>query len=153
MATGRFAGTVNIRNKQASFEYELLDRYVAGLALKGTEIKSIREGQVNLQDGFVYFSHDEAFVKGIRINPFKEGTHFNHEAARDRKLLLKKAELKRLKSALEQKGLTLVPVRLFINERGFAKLEVALARGKKRFDKRSTIREREVSRELARARR
>lgn len=150
MASGRFSGTINVRNKQASFDYEFLDKYVAGLVLKGTEIKSIREGQVTLQDGFVYFNHEDAFVKGIRINPFAEGTHFNHEAARDRKLLLKKTELKRLKARMEEKGLTIVPVRLFISERGYAKLEIALARGKKQFDKRSTIKERDVKRDLAR---
>ncbi len=150
MPSGRFSGSINIRNKQAGFDYEFIDKYVAGLVLKGTEIKSIREGQVTLQDGFVYFNNENAFVKGIRINPFAEGTHFNHEAARDRKLLLKKSELKRLKARMEEKGLAIVPVRLFISERGYAKLEIALARGKKQFDKRSTIKERDVKRDLAR---
>lgn len=150
MAKERFAKTVNIRNKQASFGYELLDHYVSGIVLKGTEIKSVREGKVNLTDGYVYFNGDEAFVKGINISPFSQGTHYNHEAARDRKLLLKKAELKRLRSKSEEKGLTIVPVRLFINDRGFAKLEIALARGKKMHDKRESIKEREVKRELQR---
>ena len=88
MTTGRFSNTVNIRNRQASFEYELLDKYITGMVLKGTEIKSIREGKVNLQDGYVYFSNEEAFVKGVNISPFTQGTHYNHEAARERKLLL-----------------------------------------------------------------
>lgn len=150
MATERFSKTVNIRNKQASFGYELLDTYISGLVLKGTEIKSIREGKVNLQDGYVYFTKDEAFVKGINISPFTQGTHYNHEAARDRKLLLKKSELNRLKARTEEKGLTIVPTRLFINNRGYAKLEIALARGKKLHDKRESIKERDVKRELQR---
>jgi SsrA-binding protein len=150
MATERFAKTVNIRNKQAAFGYELLDHYVSGIVLKGTEIKSVREGKVNLTDGYVYFNNDEAFVKGINISPFSQGTHYNHEAARDRKLLLKKSELKRLRAKSEEKGLTIVPTRLFINDRGFAKLEIALARGKKLHDKRESIKEREVKRELQR---
>jgi SsrA-binding protein len=150
MASDRFSKTVNIRNKQASFGYELLDTYVAGIILKGTEIKSIREGKVNLTDGHVYFNHNEAFVKGINISPFTQGTHFNHEAARDRKLLMKKSELVRLKSRSEEKGLTIVPTRLFINDRGYAKLEIALARGKKLHDKRQSIKERDVRRELQR---
>ncbi|MBY0434411.1 MAG: SsrA-binding protein SmpB [Cyclobacteriaceae bacterium] len=152
MAEARFSNTVNIRNKQASFQYELLDKYVTGLVLKGTEIKSIREGHVNLQDGFVYFTNDEAFVKGINITPFSQGTHYNHEAARDRKLLLKKTEIKKLKARVEEKGLTIVPLRLFINDRGYAKLEIAVGRGKKLHDKRQSIKEKEVKRELARAR-
>jgi SsrA-binding protein len=150
MASERFAKTVNIRNKQASFGYELLDHYVAGIVLKGTEIKSVREGKVNLTDGYVYFNNEEAFVKGINISPFTQGTHYNHEAARDRKLLLKKSELTRLRAKSEEKGLTIVPTRLFINDRGFAKLEISLARGKKLHDKRESIKEREVKRELQR---
>ena len=150
MASDRFSNTVNIRNRQASFEFELLDTYLAGLALKGTEIKSIREGKVNLQDGFVYFNNEEAFVKGVNISPFTQGTHYNHEAARDRKLLLKKTELIKLKKRIEEKGLTLIPTRLFINDRGYAKLEIAVARGKKLHDKRATIKDKDIKRELSR---
>lgn len=150
MASERFSKSVNIRNKQASFGYEMLDHYVAGLILKGTEIKSVREGKVNLTDGYVYFNGGEAFVKGINISPFSQGTHYNHEAARDRKLLLKKSELHKLKAKSEEKGLTIVPTRLFINDRGYAKLEIALARGKKLHDKRESIKERDVKRELQR---
>ena len=150
MASDRFSKPVNIRNKQASFEYELLDKYVAGLVLKGTEIKSIREGKASLLDGYVFFNGNEAFVKGMNITPFTEGTHYIHEAARERKLLMKKSELRKLRARVEEKGLTLVPVRIFVNERGFAKLEIAVARGKKLFDKRATIKDRDVKRELAR---
>lgn len=127
MASDRFSKPVNIRNKQASVEYELLDKYVAGLVLKGTEIKSIREGKASLLDGYVLFNGNEAFVKGMNITPFTEGTHYNHEAARERKLLMKKSELRKLRARVEEKGLTLVPVRIFVNERGFAKLEKALS--------------------------
>lgn len=146
----RFSNDVNIKNRQATFQYELLDKFVAGMVLKGTEIKSIREGKVNLQDGHCYFNNGELFVKGINITPYDQGTHYNHEAARERKLLLKRAELKRLETKSEEKGLTMVPLRLFINDRGYAKLEIALARGKKIHDKRQTIKERDVKRELNR---
>ena len=146
----RFSNDINIRNRQASFEFELLDKYVAGLVLKGTEIKSIREGKVNLQDGYCYFNNGELFVKGINITPYAQGTHYNHEAQRERKLMLKRMELKKLERKVEEKGLTIVPTRLFINDRGFAKLEIAVARGKKMHDKRENIKERDAKRELDR---
>lgn len=149
MAKERFSGNINIRNRQATFNYELLDKYVAGMVLKGTEIKSIREGRANLQDGYCFINNGELFVKGINITPYPQGTHYNHEPARDRKLLLKRDEIKKIENKLE-KGLTLIPVRLFINERGYAKLEIALARGKKMYDKRQSIRDRDVKRELDR---
>lgn len=120
------------------------------MALKGTEIKSIREGKVNLQDGFCYFNNGELFVKGITINAYAQGTHYNHEAARERKLLLKKSEIVRLDGKVQEKGLTLIPIRLFINDRGYAKLEIALAKGKKLHDKRNSIKENDVKRELSR---
>jgi SsrA-binding protein len=150
MAKERFAKDVNIRNRQASFEYELLDKYIAGIVLTGTEIKSIREGKINLQDGYGYFRNGELFVKGVNISPYAQGTHYNHEATRERKLLLKRSELKKLESRTEEKGLTLVPTRLFINDRGFAKMEIALGRGKKMHDKRDSIKERDAKRELDR---
>ncbi len=150
MTDKRFSDTINIRNRQASFQYELLDKLVAGIALKGTEIKSIREGKVNLQDGYCYFSNGEAFVKGINISPYSQGTHYNHEAARERKLLLKKSELNKLEARVEEKGLSLIPTRIFINDRGLAKLEIAVARGKKLHDKRDSIKEKDLKRELSR---
>jgi SsrA-binding protein len=146
----RFSNDINIRNRQAGFEYELLDKYVAGMVLKGTEIKSIREGKVNLQDGFCYFNNGELFVKGINITPYAQGTHYNHEGTRERKLLMKRSEIKKLEGKIEEKGLTLIPTRLFLNDRGLAKLEIALAKGKKLHDKRDSIREREAKRELNR---
>ncbi len=150
MTEKRFSDNINIRNRQATFQYELLDKMVAGIALKGTEIKSIREGKVNLQDGYCYFANGEAFVKGINITPYSQGTHYNHEAARERKLLMKKSELTKLEARVEEKGLALIPIRLFINERGLAKLEIALARGKKLHDKRDSIKEKDLKRELSR---
>ncbi len=150
MAEKRFSDNINIRNRQATFQFELLDKMVAGIALKGTEIKSIREGKVNLQDGYCYFANGEAFVKGINITPYAQGTHYNHEAARERKLLMKKSELTKLEARVEEKGLALIPIRLFINERGLAKLEIALARGKKLHDKRDSIKEKDLKRELSR---
>jgi SsrA-binding protein len=148
MMSKRFSNDINIRNRQATFEFELLDKYVGGLVLMGTEIKSIREGKVNLQDGYCYFNNGELFVKGVNITPYAQGTHYNHEAQRERKLLLKKTELKKLERKSEEKGLTMVPVRLFINDRGYAKLEIALARGKKLHDKRESIKDRDAKREL-----
>lgn len=150
MAKHRFSNDINIKNRQASYRYELLDKYIAGMVLKGTEIKSIREGKVSLQEGHCYFNNGELFVKGISINPYDQGTHYNHESTRERKLLLKKTELRRLEAKSEEKGLTIVPLRLFINDRGFAKLEISLAKGKKTHDKRENIKEKDLKRELAR---
>jgi SsrA-binding protein len=150
MKKQRFSSDINIRNRQAGFEYELQDKYVAGMVLTGTEIKSIREGKVNLQDGYCYLNNEELFVKGINITPYAQGTHYNHEATRERKLLVKRSEIKKLEGKVEEKGLTLVPTRLFINERGLAKLEFALAKGKKLHDKRDSIKERDAKRELNR---
>jgi SsrA-binding protein len=150
MAKERFSKTVNIQNRQARFEYEILDNYTAGIVLTGTEIKSIREGKVNLQDGYCYFNNGELFVKAVNITPYAQGTHYNHEATRERKLLLKKTEINKLEGKIEEKGLTLIPLRLFINDRGFAKMEIAVGRGKKLHDKRASMRERDAKRELDR---
>lgn len=150
MTKPRFSNDINIKNRQAGYEYELLDRYVAGMVLRGTEIKSIREGKVNLQDGYCYMNRGELFMKGVTITPYAQGTHYNHEAGRERKLLLKKAEIKKLEGKMEEKGLTVVPTRLFINDRGLAKVEIAVGRGKKLHDKRDSMRERDAKRELDR---
>ena len=150
MSKDRFSKEVNIRNRKAGFEYELLDKYIAGIQLKGTEIKSIREGKVNLQEGYCYFSGGEAFVKGVTISPYDQGTHYNHIPDRERKLLLKKSEIAKLESKVEEKGLTLIPLRMFINDRGYAKMEIGLGRGKKLHDKRNSIKEKDIKRELSR---
>ncbi len=144
----RFSNDINIRNRQAGFQFDLLDKYVAGLVLRGTEIKSIREAKVNLQDGYCYFNNGELYVKGVTIDQYAQGTHYNHEAQRERKLLLKRTELVKLEKRVEEKGLTLIPLRLFINERGYAKMEIALGRGKKLHDKRNAIKDRDAKREL-----
>ena len=150
MSKQRFSNSINVKNRQAAYNYELLDKYIAGMVLKGTEIKSIKEGKVNLQDGYCYVDRGELFVKGINITPYAQGTHYNHEPARERKLLIKRSEIRKLESRMAEKGLTLIPTRLFINDRGYAKLEIALARGKKQFDKRQTIKEKDIRRELNR---
>jgi len=149
----RFSKQIEIRNKKASFEYEWLDRYTAGLALRGTEIKSIREGKANIAQCYCYFLRGEAFVKGMNINPYEQGTHYNHEPLRERKLLLKKSELRKLEARVEEKGLSLIATRLYVNEKGFAKLDIALAKGKKLHDKRASVKERDAKRELERIRR
>lgn len=146
----RFSNTVNIKNKSARYEYEFLDKFVAGIVLTGTEIKSIREGKVNLQDAFCTFQDNELWVRQMRISPYKSGSHYNHEATRLRKLLLNKKELRKLQKSKEEKGLTIVPTRLFINDRGLAKLEIALAKGKKLHDKRDSLRQKDLDREVKR---
>lgn len=145
------AKQINIKNKRASFEYHLLDRYVAGIALLGTEIKSIREGKANINDSFCAFLEDGLYIRNMHIAEYSFGSFYNHEAKRDRKLLLTKKELKKLRTKGEEKGFTIVPLRIFISERGFAKVEIALAQGKKDFDKRETIKERDTKREIDRA--
>jgi SsrA-binding protein len=146
-----FAKSVNIKNKRASFEYHFIDTYVAGLALSGTEIKSIRQSKISLTEAYCYFNNGELFTKGMHIAVYELGTHYNHDPLRERKLLLKKKELRKLENELKDKGLTIIPVRLFINDRGFAKLEIALAKGKKLYDKREDIKAKDVRREMERA--
>ncbi len=144
----KFSKIINIKNRKASFEYELLDKYVAGLALKGTEIKSIREGKVSLKEAYCYFNRGELMVKQMHISPYSLAAHYNHDAVRERKLLLNKKELNKLESKLNEKGLSIVPVRIFINNKGLAKLEIALGRGKKLHDKRQDIKKKDAKREL-----
>ncbi|WP_128545566.1 SsrA-binding protein SmpB [Larkinella soli] len=150
MADKAIAKQVDIKNRRASFEYFFLETYTAGIMLTGTEIKSVRQGKVNLGDAYCLFMGDELYVRQMHISQYTEGTYNNHEPLRDRKLLLQKRELKRLVSKLTDQGLTIIPTRLFINDRGFAKLDIALAKGKKLYDKRETIKERDVSREMSR---
>ena len=141
---------INIQNKKAYFEFEFIDKFIAGIQLTGTEIKSIREGKVNMNDGWCYFQKNELWIKNLNISTYDKGTHYNHEPLRPRKLLLNKKELKKLQDKIKEKGLTVIPLRLFINDRGFAKLEIALSKGKKIHDKRNTIKEREAKREMGR---
>jgi SsrA-binding protein len=125
---------------------------MAGMVLQGTEIKSIREGNVNLSDGFCFFKDNELFLRNVHIGVYKQGTHANHEPTRVRKLLLKKSELRKLRSKSQDQGMTIIPLKISISETGYAKLEIALAQGKKSFDKREDIKKRDVEREIARLR-
>ncbi|MFC6999352.1 SsrA-binding protein SmpB [Rufibacter roseus] len=148
----RLQKTVSISNRRASYEYQFLEKYTAGIMLRGTEIKSIREGNVNLTDGYCTFHGNELFLHQVTISKYTEGTHYNHEPTRDRKLLLNKRELKQLRDKMQEQGVTLIPTRLFISDRGFAKVDIALAKGKKLYDKREDIKERDIKREMARER-
>lgn len=146
----RFSNTIQIKNRKARYEYEFIDTYEAGIVLKGTEIKSLREGKANLMDGFCYFKGDEMYLKGVHISPYSQSSFYNHESTRERKLLLHKRELQKIKSKIEEKGLTVIPSKLYINKRGFAKVEIAVAKGKKLHDKRDSIKEKDIKRELDR---
>lgn len=141
---------VNILNKKASFEYELLERFTAGLVLSGTEIKSIRAGKVSFVDAYCSFVSTELFVKGIHIAEYEHGGHYNHEPKRDRKLLLNRTELRKIEKKVKDKGFTVVPVKIFIEEKGYAKIEIAIARGKKQFDKREDIKQKDAKMEMKR---
>ena len=142
---------VQIRNKKASFEYYFIDTYTAGIVLTGTEIKSIRNGKASLVDSFCFINNGEIWVKGMNISPYFYGSYANHVAKRDRKLLLNKREIRRLMEDTKAVGFTIVPVLLFIDEKGRAKLDIALARGQKEYDKRQTLKEKEDRREMDRA--
>lgn len=145
------AKDINIKNRRANFDYEIVETFTAGLVLTGTEIKSIRAGHASLVDTFCYISSTgEVWVKNMNIAQYFYGTYNNHEARRDRKLLLNKKEIAKLMKSGRDAGYTIVPLRLFINDRGLAKLVIGIARGKKEYDKRQSIKEREDKRNLAR---
>ena len=142
---------VSIRNKKASFEYFFVETYTAGIVLTGTEIKSIRQGKASLVDSFCYINNGEIWLKGMNISPYFFGSYNNHEAKRDRKLLLTKREIHKLQEATKQVGFTIVPTLVFIDDKGRAKVDIALAKGKKEYDKRQTLKEKEDRREMDRA--
>ncbi|MBN7815385.1 SsrA-binding protein [Algoriphagus pacificus] len=146
----KFDKIINIKNKKASFQFEFIDTYVCGMVLKGTEIKSIREGKVSLTESFCIFLRGELYVRQMHIAPYSMAASYNHEAVRDRKLLLSKKELEKLETKSDEKGLSIIPVRIFINDRGLAKMEIALGRGKKLHDKRNDLKEKDAKRELQR---
>ena len=146
----KYKKDVEIKNRKATFEYHFVDTYEAGLKLLGTEIKSIRLGEANLKDAYCAFEDGELYVHSLFIAEYKYGNHFNHETRRRRKLLLRRRELLKLEKRVKEKGLAIVPYRLYLSERGFAKLEIALAQGKKSYDKRETIKARDNKRELDR---
>ena len=142
---------INILNKRARFDYELIEKYTAGIVLTGTEIKSIRLGKANIAESFCEFNDKmELFAINTQIEEYAFSNHFNHKAKTERKLLLNKRELRSLHKSVQNKGLTIVPLRLFLNDRGLAKMEIALAKGKKNYDKRESIKERDTNREIDR---
>lgn len=141
---------INIKNRKATFDYEIIDTYTAGIVLTGTEIKSIRQGKASLVDTFCYFIKDELWARNMHITEYFYGSFNNHSARRDRKLLLNKKELDKLRRGTQETGNTIVPLRLFINDRGLAKLVIALARGKKQYDKRESLKAKDAKREMDR---
>ena len=141
---------INIKNKKAYFDYEILEEYVAGIQLAGTEIKALRQGKASLVDCYCYMSGGEMFVRGMNIAEYDWGTYNNHIPKRDRKLLLNRTELNKIERTLQDKGITAVGLRIFINERGLAKLLIGVARGKKQYDKRETLKEKDAKREMDR---
>ena len=147
----RLKSDVNIKNRRASFDYEILERYVAGIQLYGTEIKSIRESKASLVDTYCQFVGNELWVKQMHIAEYRFGSYANHEAKRDRKLLLNRKELNKLSKQVKDTGKTIIPLRLFINENGFAKMEIALCQGKHTYDKRQALRAADDKREMQRA--
>jgi len=146
----KIAKTISIKNKKAYFEYFLMEEFIAGIQLTGTEIKSIREGKVSFVDSFCAFINGELFVKNLHTAEYRLGTHFNHDPKRDRKLLLNARELRKLETKSREKGFTIIPFLLFINEKGLAKLKIALAKGKHSYDKRETLKQKDIKREIDR---
>lgn len=144
----RIKSDVNIKNRRATFDYEVQERYTAGIVLYGTEIKSIRDSKASLVDTYCQFVGDELWMKQCNISPYQFGSYSNHEARRDRKLLLQRKELRKLQRATLDVGKTIIPLRLFINENGIAKVEIGLCQGKKAYDKRQSLKERDAKREL-----
>lgn len=144
------ADQVNIRNKRARFDYEITDTYIAGIVLTGTEIKSIRQGKASLTDTYCLVENGEVWVKGMNISEYFYGSYNNHETRRDRKLLLNKKEIAKIAKASEDTGFTVIPMKVFINEKGLAKMQIGVGRGKKQYDKRQSIREREDKRSIDR---
>ena len=144
--------SISIKNKRASFEYLLLQEFTAGIQLTGTEIKSIREGKASIADAYCTFKENELFVINMHIAEYSFGTYNNHEPKRDRKLLLTKRELHKMQAKVKEKGFTIIPTLLFINEKGLAKLTISLARGKHYYDKRESLKQKDVKREIDRSR-
>lgn len=145
------ANVIEIKNKKASYQYFLVEEFTAGLQLTGTEIKSIRMGKASIAEAYCAFHHHELFAKEMHIAIYTQGTIYNHEPKRDRKLLLNRRELKKLLGKVNEKGFTIIPTLLFVNEKGLAKLKIALAKGKHFYDKRETIKKKDIARDLDRA--
>lgn len=150
MKSSNIQQKISIRNRRASFDYSFIENYTAGMILVGTEIKSIRLGKASLVDSFCYFRAGELYVRNLNISIYTEGNVYNHEPTRERKLLLSKRELEKLEKKMKDQGLTIIPVCLFTADSGYAKLEIALAKGKKLFDKREDMKAKDVDRDLKR---
>lgn len=146
----KISNTVNIENRRAKFDYQFLDTLTAGMVLKGTEIKSIREGKAGLADSYCFFKNDELYVRNLHIGEYQDASFYKHEPLRERKLLLSRQELNKLLKKVKDQGLTIVPTKMFISQSGYAKLNIALAKGKKDFDKRDDIKKKDIERELNR---
>ena len=144
------ANNINIKNRRASFDYSFSDKFIAGMVLTGTEIKSIREGKVSLADSYCYVRNNEIFIKNLHITEYEKGSFYNHAPMRERKLLLNKIEINKIDRKLKDKGISIIPLRLFISENGYAKLEIGIAKGKKAYDKREDIKKKDIERETAR---
>ena len=142
--------SVEIKNKRAKFDYEWLDTYTAGLQLVGTEVESIRMGKASIAEAYCYMTGGELFIKGMNVTEWSHGNIFNHDPIRERKLLLSKRELDKIDKALKDQGTTVVPTKLFISEKGWIKLNIAVAKGKKNYDKRQSLKEKDAKRDLAR---
>lgn len=141
---------MNLSNRSAYHEFQIEDKYSAGLVLAGTEVKSLREGKASFNDSYCFFHKGELWIKSLHIAEYSHGTSSNHDPMQDRKLLLQKKELKKLESRIKEKGYTIVPLRIYFNEKGLAKLEIGLGKGKRLYDKRETIRQRDTEREMKR---
>jgi SsrA-binding protein len=139
-----------IKNKKAAFEYNFIQTYTAGIQLTGTEVKSLRSGKANFTDSYCVIQNEELYLRNLHISEYKEGSYNNHDPRRVRKLLLNREELRKIQNKLKEKGTTIVPVRLFFNDRGIAKVDIAVARGKKLFDKRESLKEKDLRRQLSR---
>jgi SsrA-binding protein len=146
----KISNNINIRNKRATFDFELIEKFNAGIVLAGTEIKAIRLGKASIVDSYCYFVNGELWIKNMNISEYKDGGYNNHTERRERKLLLHGKELRKIERKVRETGLAIIPTRMFINERGFCKLQIALAKGKKEFDKRQSLREKDDKRQMAR---
>ena len=151
MARETFQKSIQIQNRKASHEYHFEDKFIAGIVLTGTEIKSVRQAKVTMTEAFCYFDDENLTVKQMSIAQYGNGTYNNHVPDRERRLLLKKRELRKLQEGMEEKGFTVIPIRMFINDKGLAKVEIALSKGKKLYDKRNDMKEKDAKREMERA--
>lgn len=148
--TLKVKNSINIKNKKASFEFTFLEEFVAGIVLLGTEVKSIRNGNANFVDSYCYIDEGEMFLKNLHISEYKNSSYNKHDPTRIRKLLLTRREINKIKQKISEKGLTVIPIKMFFNERGLIKISIAIAKGKKNWDKRESIKERDINREIQR---